>query len=181
MTGGLFTVSEYGRKHETPMYRVADDSAFLGIFDPCAYISYIGEEWEDDLVDHFKAEMYRYRLLLWGTGREGFWSVEVRREASAVTGFREFAGPIVATESLLCLTSYDSLAAGAMFQHFSLPEAHERGLCIAVTPGAYQCRIIQMQDPDECVETVADFVIELLPTDRPAAPWTTFPDEHLLE
>ena len=164
------------------MYRVADDSCFLGIFDPYVYVSYIGEDWIDDLVEHFKAEMYRYRLLLWGTGREGFWRVDVRHEASAVTGFREFIGPIVATENRLCLTSYDSLTMGLQFKDISLPQEHEQDLYLNVTPDAYQCRIIQIQDPDKCVETEdADFVIELLPTDQPAAPWTTFPDEHLLD
>lgn len=164
------------------MYRVADDSSFLGIFDPHAYVSYIGEDWIDDLVEHFKAEMYRHRLLLWGTGREGYWRVEVRYEASAVTGFREYIGPIVATENLLCLTSYDSLAGGFQSQGISLPQEHERDLYIPVTPGAYRCRIIQVQAPDECVETEdADFVIELTKVDQPAAPWTTFPDEHLLD
>lgn len=164
------------------MYQVADDSSFLGIFDPDAYVSYIGEDWQDDLVDHFKAEMYRYRLLLWGTGREGMWRVEVRQEVSAIIGFREYSGPIVATENRLCLTSYDSLGAGAMFEDVSLPEQSDWDLYIPVAPGAYQCRIIQMQDPEKCVETEGpDFVIELLKVDQPAAPWTSFPDEHLLD
>lgn len=168
------------------MYRVADDSGFLGIFDPHAYISFVNENWTlDELVDHFKAEMYRYRLLLWGTGLEETWQVEVRQEASEITGFQEFSGPIVATENLLCLTSYDSLIAGAMFEDVSLPQQSEWDLYITVMPGTYQCRIIQMQDPDDCSEEQnaegPDFVIELIKVDQPAAPWTAFPGEHTLD
>ncbi len=165
------------------MYRVADDSSFLGIFDPHAYISFVNENWTlDELTDHFKAEMYRYRLLLWGTGREDYWRVEVRQEASKITGLREFSGPIVATKKLLCLTSYESLTRGAQFEDISLPQQRNWDLYLTVTPGTYQCRIIQMQDPEECLETEdADFVIELIKTDQPSAPWTSFPGEHTLD
>lgn len=165
------------------MYQVADDSGFLGIFDPHAYISFVNENWTmEELVDHFKAEMHHYRLLLWGTGCEETWRVEVRHEASEVTGFQEFCGPIVATENLLCLTSYDSLIAGATFEDVSLPQQRNWDLYITVTPGTYQCRIIQMQDPDECSENEGpDFVIELIKVDQPAAPWIAFPGEHRLD
>ncbi len=168
---------------QSVMYRVADDSGFLGIFDPHAYVSFVNENWTlDELVNHFKAEMYRYRLLLWGTGREDFWRVEVRQEPSVIAGFQEFCGPIVATEHLLCLTSYDSLTMGAQFEDVSLPEKHNWDLYISVTPGAYQCRIVQIQDPDKCIETEdADFVIELIKVDQPAAPWTDIPGEHTLD
>ncbi len=165
------------------MYQVADDSGFIGIFDPHAYVSFVAESWTfEQLVDHFKAEMQHYHLLLWATPYEEIWRVDVRQEASPITGFREYTGPIVATENLLCLTSYDSLSMGAQFEDVSLPQQSDWDLYITVTPGAYQCRIIQMQDPDACIETEdADFVIELLKVDQPASPWTSFPDEHILD
>ena len=37
------------------------------------------------------------RLLLWGTGREGWWGVQVDDEANDITGFRETVGPITAS------------------------------------------------------------------------------------
>ena len=168
------------------MYRVADDSGFLGIFDPHAYVSFVNENWTlDELADHFKAEMRHYHLLLWATPCEWTWRVEVRQEASGITGFQEFSGSIVASEDLLCLTSYDSLAAGAMFEDVSLPQQREWDLYIPVTPGAYHCRIIQLQDSNDCAAEEdtegPDFVIELIKVDQPAAPWTDFPGEHTLD
>lgn len=168
------------------MYRVADDSGFLGIFDPHAYISFVAEDWTvgELLIDHFKAEMRRRHLLLWATGREETWRVDVRQEASQPPGFREYTGSIVATENLLCLTSYDSLTMGAQFEDVSLPEQDEWNLYITVEPGVYNCRIVQLQDPGdysskEDPET-ADFVIELMKTEQPAAPWETIPGNHNL-
>ncbi len=168
------------------MYQVTDDSGFMGIFDPHAYVSFVSENWTlDELVDHFKSEMYHYRLLLWGTGCEETWRVEVRQEANEVTGFQEFSGPIVATENLLCLTSFDSLTMGAQFEDVSLPQQQEWDLYIPVTPGAYHCRIIQMQDPDDRSEDQnsegSDFVIELTKVDQPAMPWADIPGEHTLD
>jgi hypothetical protein len=164
------------------MYRVADDSGFIGIFDPHAYVSFVAEDWVDELESHFTAQMYHYRLLLWATGCEAIWRVEVRQEASSISGFRELTGPIVATGSQLCLTSYDSLTMGAQFEHISLPQEHNWDLYITVESGAYNCRIIQLQDPDDCSDNAdtdaAEFVIELVKTDQPAVPWEVIPGNH---
>ena len=164
------------------MYRVTDDSGFIGIFDPHAYVSFVDGDWTDELASHFIAQMYHYRLLLWATGCEETWRVDVRQEASQVTGFREYSGSIVATENLFCLTSYDSLTMGAQFEDVSLPQENEWNLYITVEPGAYHCRVIQLRDPNDCSDEedadAADFVIELVKTDQPSAPWNAIPGSH---
>ena len=73
---------------------VTDDSGFLAIVDPDAYESFVDEDWElDALVAHFLAQMRANRLLLWGTGREDMWLVDVRSKPASDPGYRELTGP----------------------------------------------------------------------------------------
>ena len=57
-------------------------------------------------------------------------------------------GSIGASRSRLLLTNYESLTMAAQFPDITLPEAHERGQVLSVSPGLYDCRIVQLSDPE---------------------------------
>jgi hypothetical protein len=158
-------------------YEIPDDSGFLGVFDPDAYVSFVDEHWTlEQVFGHFREQMLREHLLFWGTGRGGWWRVQVEDEQSDLTGFREVVGPITASAGRLCLTHYESLTMGAAFPQVTLPEPHELNLVLPVPAGQYNCRVIQLAPPlADPVEEGPDFVVQLWRADQPAAPWPVVP------
>jgi hypothetical protein len=170
-----------------PMYEVTDDSGFLALVDPVAYRSFVDRDWAlDQLFGHFKEEISAGRLVMWGTGREDIWSVEVRFHRSSEIGFREFPTIVRASTDQLLLTNYESLSMAASYDDLALPENYQRNLLFSVTPGVYECRIVQRLDPGmtdpDLREGHADFFIELTSSGNcdeeksvaTAIPWSEF-------
>jgi hypothetical protein len=160
---------------------VSDDSGFLAVVVPAAYESFVSENWDlDQLLRHFAAQMRRRSLLIWGTGVEGFWRVEVRTRPSEVRGFREISGPIRVTGGGILVTNYESLTMAAQFADEPLPQPNEHDRVVPLADGDHCCRIVQMFNP-ELLESSAtpgepDFVVEFtrprtLPAEWSDVPW----------
>jgi len=160
---------------------VTDDSGFLAVVVPAAYQGFVSKNWQlDQLFRHFSAQMSRRALLLWGTGLEGLWRVEVRNRRSEVRGFREVTGPIHVSGGAVLVTNYESLTMAAQFDDVVLPEPHERNQVVPLPDGDYCCRIVQLFDP-ELKESSAessgpDFIVEftrpkVLPPEWSEVPW----------
>jgi hypothetical protein len=146
-----------------------DDSGFLALLDPDAYAGFVSEEWTyASIFEHFSKAMSKRSLLLWGTGQENTWTVEVVvGEPAPPQGFRRATGPIRVTGGRLYLANYEALTMAAQFADTHLPESHDRHLSFEVPAGDWHCEIVQMQDPDldEVVEpTLPDFVLALTPS-----------------
>jgi hypothetical protein len=158
---------------------VTDDSGFLAVVVPTAYEGFVSENWElDQLFRHFSAQMRRWALLIWGTGLEGFWKVEVCIGRSEVQGFREISGPIHVTGGAVLVTNYESLTMAAQFSDIALPARHERDQVVPLTDGGYCCRIIQMFDPKEESSAESDgpdFVVEFTPASVLPPEWSKVP------
>ena len=149
---------------------VTDDSGFLALVDQHAYQGFLSADWTyDTLFAHFRAAMAERSMLLWGTGREDTWTVDVVvGRPVQLTGFRRETGPIRVSAGQLHLTNYESLTMAAQYPDVRLPEPHERDLVFDVPSGLYDCEIVQLEDPDSDLErpddeprTVPDFVILL--------------------
>ncbi|WP_215541682.1 hypothetical protein [Amycolatopsis sp. CA-230715] len=155
-----------------PVFEVTDDSGFLGLIDPDAYLPFVGEDWTlEQLFARFRTEMGKRALLLWGTGAEGTWRVEVATGARP-PGFRSTAGPIRVTGGRLLLVNYETLTMAAQFADVSLPEPHLADLLLTVPNGDYACEITQVHDPEaEYASDGADFVVALTAGVTPA-PWS---------
>jgi hypothetical protein len=158
---------------------VSDDSGFLALVVPAAYDTFVASDWTlDQILAHFKSQMERRSLLIWGTGLEGFWKVEVRLKKSKVKGFREASGPLQVVGGSLLLTNYESLTMAAQFKDVTLPEKHQEDLLVSLPDGDYTCRIIQMFDPEQEEPVGADkpdFVVELLKATGKVAAWESIP------
>jgi hypothetical protein len=162
-------------------FEVTDDSGLLAIVDPDAYRSFdYSTDWTWEALErHFIGEMQERRLLIWGSGMENLWNVQVAYEQVAAPRFREITGSIAASRGRLLLTSYDSLA---MVDRVTLPGVDEEHLLLSVPPGLYDCRIIQLSDP-ECDEDDDDdddddavhFIYELTRATSPKAVWRQIP------
>jgi hypothetical protein len=161
------------------MLEVTDDSGFLAVVVPATYETFVANNWTfDQIVSHFKAQMARRSLLIWGTGLEGFWKVNISLKQVDVKGVREVQGPLEVVGGSLLLTNYESLTMAAQFKHITLPERHQEDLLIPLCNGNYTCRIIQTFDPaqQECEDDgKPDFVIELLAASATTAGWETIP------
>ncbi|TXK84670.1 hypothetical protein [Paenibacillus sp. N3.4] len=144
-------------------FEITDDSGFLGILNPHTYISFVDENWQlEQLINHFKHQINNKNLLLWGTGSEGTWRVEVNNKMTERTGFRDIEGIIEVTDNKLCLINYESLTMGAQFSDVILPEDHLKDCIFEISNGLYICRIIQMFEPEESYDDKSEvhFIIE---------------------
>jgi hypothetical protein len=171
------------RNSETDMLNqqitISDDSGFLALVDPDAYQSFVDEDWSfSQLLDHFKAEMSAHHLLIWATGREDVWRLQITTTAWSC-GYRAVTGSIVTMKGRLLLTNYDDLTLAAQFREVLLPQLHQTGQVCTISPGAYSCRIVQTVAPGQTMSLSTrvepDFVIELRPIVRPEGIWLTIP------
>src|SRR5579883_1304886 len=152
------------------METVVPAEYLLALVDLAAYRSFVAPDWTlESLRQHFAAEMARVAMLAWGTGAPGNWRVEVARERVGGAGFRECSGRIPATTERLHLTSYDELTVAAQFRDVRLPRPGTEEWVVAVEPGWYGCRVVQLYDPGladtEAVfyQETPHFRLELLP------------------
>jgi hypothetical protein len=60
------------------LFKITDDSGFLAVVDPDAYDGFVGSNWTwDTLQDRFVREAREQHLLVWSTGIEHVWSIDV--------------------------------------------------------------------------------------------------------
>jgi len=157
---------------------VTDDSGFLAVIDPDAYQGFVASDWDLDALQlRFREQMAARRLLIWGTGQEGSWTVRVQLGPDTSQGFREVSGSIVSTKGRLLLTNYESLTMAAQYDDVRLPERHQADLVITVPPGAYRCRVVQHTEHDHGGQEGAppDFTISLENTADLLPPWDNVP------
>lgn len=157
------------------MFEVTDDSGFLALVVPTSYESFVSSKWTfDQIMSHFHAQMARRSVLIWGTGLEGCWKVEIELKKADIKGFREVSGPMHIVGGSLLLTNYESLTMAAQFKDVTLPEKHQKHLLVSLPDGDYTCRVIQMFDPGQ-VDTAEsdnpDFVVEILEAAENQAVW----------
>jgi hypothetical protein len=159
-------------------FEITDDSGFLALIDPDGYRGFVHADWTLDLIqEHFMREMRDRHLLIWNTGLEHIWRVDVSFEPTKASGFREVIGSITASQGRLLLTSYDSLTMAAQFPDVRLPQAHERNLLLSLPAGLYDCRVIQLSNPesDKPFEEPVSFIYELTRTTSPREVWNEIP------
>jgi len=162
---------------------ITDDSGFLAIIDTNSYIPDTGNNCSfEQLIHHFKTQMQDRKLLIWGTGCENTWRVQVHFKESKITGFREVLGTITVTRGQLLLTNYESLSMASQFEDVQLPEKHQQELLFKIQNCDYLCRIIQIGDPNkpdiekQVLKTRVDFMIDLLLlSKRTPNIWTSIP------
>jgi hypothetical protein len=158
---------------------VTDDSGFLAVVVPASYEGFVEVDWQfDQLFRHFVAQMTRRSLLIWGTGLEGFWRVDVRRRRSLVRGFREVVGPIRVAGGAVLVTNYEALTMAAQFWDVRLPERHQQSLLVEFPDGEYDCRVVQMFDPCESESAgpgKPDFILEFSRTTGNRSEWSEVP------
>src|SRR5262245_12760150 len=65
--------------------KVTEDSRFLGIIDPDTYRGFLHADWTwKTMQAHCRREMRDWHLLIWGTGMEHVWRIEVSFTPSKV-------------------------------------------------------------------------------------------------
>ncbi|OAI54349.1 hypothetical protein AYO44_03510 [Planctomycetaceae bacterium SCGC AG-212-F19] len=154
--------------------------AALALVDARAYNPFVAENWTaDQLLAHFRQQAQDRRLLMWGTGGPGKWRVEVAMRWSDEKGFREVQGSIAATTNRLLFADYVMLSRAAEFPNNRLADEEPGDLTVALRPGLYQCRIVQLFDPAGDTSVVeragTHFLVELESTTTALAPWAAVP------
>ncbi|GIF68791.1 hypothetical protein Ais01nite_68260 [Asanoa ishikariensis] len=154
-------------------FSVTDDSGLIALVDHHAYPTFVSNEWTyETLFGRFRSAMADRSLLVWGTGREDTWVVDVVvDDVSPRQGFRRVRGPIRVTVGQLHVASYDSLAMAAQFDDVRLPEPHCADRVLDLPTGMYGCEIVQLVDPDaDHDRTEPDFILTLT-TSQEIGPW----------
>jgi hypothetical protein len=160
------------------LMEVSDDSGFLALVDPVAYVGYVGRDWDlSRLLRVFADQMRKRHLLVWCTGSEGSWNVELTLGAAPAPGKRELNGGIVCSSGQLLVTNYETLTMAAQFADVRLPEPHQMHQLVAVPAGSYAVRIIQLSESASGGrgERTRDFRVELSTAAELPAPWPRVP------
>ncbi len=158
-------------------YDITDDSGFIGIVNVDKYISFVKKDWWfEDLERHFLIQMHNLNLLLWATGLENIWTVEIHPGISEREGFRSILGNILVTDGKLYPLSYDNLTYVAQYEDERLPEKGSEQLVINLENGLYKLRIIQVFPLDGPYDRKEpEFIIEYEPTQSADNIWTKIP------
>jgi hypothetical protein len=159
-------------------FEVSDDSGFLAIIDPDAYRGFVHADWTLQMLqEHLKREVQSRHLLIWGTGLEHMWRIGVSFRPATATGFREVTGSIESSKGRLLLTNYESLTMAAQFPDTSLPQRHEQEQLLQLPPALYNCRIIQLSNPETSrpFKEKLNFLYEITHTTKPTEPWSEVP------
>jgi hypothetical protein len=128
-------------------FQITDDSGFLAIINVDKYNSYVSEEWGfPQLIKHFCDEMNKEYLVIWATGLEYEWTVEVSKGSTNKMAFREFSKSIEVTNGKLYLTNYEDLTMAAQFEKVKLPIRHNAGLFVNLDNGRYELTIRKLFD-----------------------------------
>ena len=156
---------------------ITDDSGFLALVDPDAYQGFIGDWDYDSIMERFQREMAARRILVWGSGQEGCWTVEVSLTPRDLRGDREAVGSIVSSKGRLLVTNYESLTTAAQFDDATLPEPHQQADVVDVPPGPYRCRVVQASRRAHNWDKAQppEFVIELEASSDLEAVWPDVP------
>ena len=177
-------------------YNVIDDEGFLGVIDPAAYQGFVGEDATlERLMNRFRNQMLQNSLLIWGTGCESVWKVQVNFQITQTPGFREITGPIYVSQDHLCFTNYSELSMAASDELYTLPDAGDNDWIFPIASGSYRCRIVQLSDPDDLgdlddidedaieddTNEDIDFLVEFERVDTSLPAWTTIPWSDLGE
>jgi len=161
----------FGIKHVQTIH-VGGDGSSLALIDASRYEGFIRDgDWGkgDKLIKHLREQARDLRVLLWLTGMERDWKVEVHIGAPSVSIDRDRVGLITAKSDRLHLMNYDSLTMAAQFEDHHLPDKETKKYAITVSPGSYLCTLQTLFEPGEIVqaEGVA-FRIYLQPLDAVA-------------
>ncbi|WP_157534924.1 hypothetical protein [Nocardia inohanensis] len=161
---------------------MTDDGGFLGLVDPHAYRSFVGEDWTLELLmERFESEMGRGTVLVWGTGGEEQWEIEVS-DAPVDAGlpiFRQVTGPITVTGGELVVVNLETVTMAAQYEDSAVGDDKETyGSGIEVPNGEYLCTISQLTDPEEeRTHDGPDFHLQLVAGHT--APWAGVPWSEL--
>jgi hypothetical protein len=142
-------------------YTIIDDSGFLAIIDPYKYNSFVDEDWSFlELKERFVSEMQKNSLIIWSTGMEGTWNVQILTKPLVEKSFRQFEKAIRVTNKRLVLTNYEYLTEAAQFKDFDFAVNYDRELCIEIENGLYLALIRQLADTEDLNEALTDGQIQ---------------------
>lgn len=162
---------------------MTDDSGFLGLVDPHAYTSFVGEDWTlETLFEHIEAEMRRRSILLWGTGGEEQWRIDLSDSPvdPQLPIYRRITGPITVTRGELIVVNLDTITMAAQYADSAVDEDKDiYGSRIELPNGDYTCTVSQLTDPedDRAHDGGPDFHLQLLA--GRTSPWSEVPWSEL--
>jgi hypothetical protein len=127
---------------------VIPGEALVALVDLAAYRPFVAPDFTlERMSQHLIAEADAGVLFAWGVGEVGNWRVQIAAGRLSDGGYRECSGRIRATTTPLHLTSYDELTVAAQFADVHLPRSGTEDWVVAVEPGWYDCRVVQLFDP----------------------------------
>jgi len=161
--------------------RIGGNGSHLALLDLSRYSSFVAHDWARDnlLHRHFVEQMNAQCALVWATGFEASWRVEIEAGITSRKGFREFVRSIRNATDALYLANYDSLTMAAQFADYVLPDQATSGHRIPLASGLYRFRVVQLVDPDsDWWETLGEnpaFRLEYEPTMQISPPCKEIP------
>jgi hypothetical protein len=128
--------------------KITDDSGFIAIVNPAKYNSFLSADWNfEQLRERFIDEMNKETLIIWSTGVEGEWNMQLLENPSGKTSFREFEKTIEVTDGQLCFINYEDLSMAAQFEDVQIASEQDDSRSIKIANGKYIILVRQLFNP----------------------------------
>jgi hypothetical protein len=143
----------FGR-HRPRTIHVGGNAQFIALIDAARYEGFIEDgEWGSGskLVTHLRQQAQDLRVVLWSTGMERDWKVQVHIGAPSISVEQQRVGLIRASSEQLHLVNYDSLTMAAQFDDHRLPDEVTARYVIPVAAGNYLLTLQTLCEPGKLV------------------------------
>ena len=137
---------------KTQKLKIVDDDCMIAIVNADKYNSTLQphrEQWTWGELKEFLLKTNRTNLIIWQTGIEEEWTVEIVKSPTRKKAFRQFEQFIEVSNEKLFLISWGDLTGTLQFEDAKLPNEWNKDLIIPLDNGTYRVTVKQLFDPED--------------------------------
>jgi hypothetical protein len=131
--------------------KIIDDDGIIAVVNPDKYnlnLEY-REKWTSREFKDFLLKTNKGNLIIWGTGLEAEWTIEVVTKPTGKSAFRQFEQFIEVSNEQLILATFSDIMMTLQFEDKKLPSGDNQKLIIPLDNGIYRMTVKQLFDPED--------------------------------
>lgn len=130
---------------------ITDDDGMIAIVNTDKYNSTLQyrDKWTWGELRKFLLKTNKDNLVIWATGSEAEWTVEIVKSPTEREAFRQFVQFIEVSDGNLFLTNFSDITMTLQFDNEKLPQQYNRDLIIPLDNGRYRVTVRQLFSPED--------------------------------
>ena len=137
---------------KTQKLKIVDDDCMIAVVNADKYNATLPQhrdKWTWGELKEFWLVTNRNNLIMWETGLEEDWTVEIVKSPTRKKAFRQFEQFIEVSNEKLYLIRWGDLTMTLQFDDNKLPQEDNKDLIIPLDNGAYRVTVKQLFDPED--------------------------------